>query len=311
MTDEQTKAPAPSPAARVLGLAFLLALGGLALFSLRAQQADADRVPAREVAAAANAIVTPAFAAGDAIRVLPLWWEDGRVGLDGLPILMQEPLDEWDRHRFTRMWLVYPDAYASQASVERAWLSDVETLFASGGLNVERGSVVQERPVLWDAFTAVQDATVTRRGADDAVRECERWDGRAWYCGGHDEFLFVGRVIREMDDQYRECVSANPLPDRDAWSIEFANVPAGDSLDVRAGIALASARLPRGSETFFKVFVDDELVFERAFAKEELGYPEVRIPTPPDVETVTLRFEVSAVDHLDRFFCFRAQTVGR
>jgi hypothetical protein len=311
VTEVLSKAPAPSLAARLLGLAFLVALVALAIFSLGAQRADAGRVPGRDVAVTANAFITADFAAGDAVRVLPLWWEDGRVGLDGLPVLMQDPLDEWDRHRFSRMWLVYPDAYAGRAEVERAWLSDVETIFAGGGLTVERGTIVPGRPVLWDAFTAAQDAAVSRRNASDEERECTTWDGRAWYCGGHDEFIFVGRVIREMDDQYRECVSANPPPDRDTWEIEFSDVPAGEALDVRAGIALASARLPRGSEVLFKVFVDDELVFERAIAKEELGYPETRIPTPPDAETVTLRFEVSAADHLDRFFCFRAQTVGR
>jgi hypothetical protein len=85
----------------------------------------------------------------------------------------------------------------------------------------------------------------------------------------------------------------------------------GKKLRFKAGNTYYAHRLPRGSEVAIEAMIDGKRVFATSFPPHQLGYPETVIPTPTWAgKQADVEFRVSAKDHLDRFFCFRPQTVS-
>lgn len=294
-----------------LGVIALLAL--LTGFSFWSQWYDAQRMPGPEVIAAGNAILLKEFAQGDAIRVRPQWFDGPIVGVGPKPILYGLDLDPYDRHRFKRLWLLSSWDHADEAALDRsAWLSNgTRTRFDAGHYRVEVGTVVQSEQVLWDGYTAIRNAAVQRLPLKGNPVRCDRWDANAWQCGRTDPYLFVGPAFREMDDSFRECIAANALPGNAAWSVRWSDVPMGTHLRFKAGNTYYAHRLPRGSEVEFEAIINGKTVFTTRFEPHRFGYPETVLPTPNwNGKRAEVEFRVRAKDHLDRFFCFRPQTIS-
>jgi hypothetical protein len=282
------------------------------LLSLGLQWHDAHRMPEHDVVVAANQAISGEVGDRDAVRVAPGWFDTARIGFDTRHLMLGTDLDEYDRHRFDRLWLLSSASHAAVAARDRAaWLRETEVRFEQSGYRIEVGRVTQTDTVLWDGLEQIRQARVERQPLQKgAPVACSRWDANAWQCGRVDPYLFVGPVFREMDESFRECVSANALPRGQRWSVLWSQVPLGSKLRFKAGNTYLAHRSPRGSVVHLSVLLNGIEVAKRDFMPHELGYPETVVDTAAlrggigDIE-----FRVWAEDHFDRFFCFRPQTL--
>ena len=298
-------------APRALAIVALALLIVVAIWSTFVHLRDRQRMPDSDEIAAANAAIVDGFRDGDVIRHRPLWFANARIGLDGLPFLMSRHLDEYERHRFLRMWLITPSSHELAASDDRAWMSNLREVHSSRRLRVQLGDIVQTHPVYWDGYTDFEAATVRRIDADGGSRVCNRVIDGITHCGRYNEWIHVGPSIREMDDEPRHCIVANAPPDGDTWSITWEEVPLHEQFRFRAGNSLLALRSERGSPVRFAVHFGEDEVFRREWPIAEFGYPEFTIDTAARAGTTTsVEFRVHSADHFDRFFCFRPQVSG-
>jgi hypothetical protein len=302
----------PAGPGRWLARLFLVVTCVLCAWGIWVVRWDSNRMPSQEVFSLAAARIQQGWQDGDVIRTLPLWNDNQRVGLDGHPFLLSTEPDEYDRHLYRRMWLAWPRSHSgdAQADLAMTWLPGFTTVSEEGGYRVVLGDIVQTHEVLFDGYEQLAEARVSQARMDGEPQACEIWDDARWQCGRRDDFIYVGQTIREIDDTFRRCITANPPPDQKTWVVEWDDVPLEGQLRVRAGITLWAFRHERGSGVLFRVLVDGVEVVSRTFEPREIGYPEFVVELDGlSAERSTIRVEVSATDHMDRFFCFRPQVV--
>jgi hypothetical protein len=296
--------------ARWLSLVFVIATCSLCVWGLWVVRWDAGRMPPASVFAASAATIEQGWQDGDVIRTLPLWDDNQRVGLAAHPFLMSVLPDEYDRHLYRRLWLAWPHTHAAAAESALSWMSNPTTAFEESGYRLVRGDIVQTHHVLFDGFEQLGEARVSQARMDGEPMECDVWSDARWQCGRRDEFIYVGQTMREMDDTFRRCITANPPPDQMTWVVEWDNVPVDGQLRVRAGSTLWAFRHERGSGVLFRVLVNEVEVVNHTFEPRALGYPEFVVELDGlNTDKASVRVEVSATDHMDRFFCFRPQVV--
>ena len=306
MSDDPTPAARrPSPGLAWFALSLAVALTAVSAASLVLQRQDDTRMPTRDALAPIAESLNAEIREGDWVRTLPSWFYRTREVLGHQPYLSGTPLDPLERHLVNRIWYVVEDP--RQADVDRAWTPHIEWSVEGDHVALGVGEVVAGPPVLWDGWTALESANVTR-----GERNCSTWMEDGHHCGTYNEFLFVGRAIREMDEQPRRCISANAPDQGDAWTITWSEVPRGASLRVRAGNTFDAVRALRGSEVSFVVSVDGEVVIDERFDPNAIGYPlfeAALVPGAPG-DLVDVSVSIRAADHFDRFFCFRPQMTG-
>ena len=306
-SDASEGSPRPG---RWVALLFVLATCAMCGWGVWVVRWDANRMPSAEVFAAAAATIEQGWQDGDVIRTLPLWDDNQRVGLDARPFLMSDTPDEYDRHLYRRLWLAWPDTHAAAADSALQWMTNMTTAYEAGGYRVVVGDLMQTHQVLFDGFEQLDQARVSQARMDGEPMECDVWSDARWQCGRRDEFIYVGQTIREMDDTFRRCITANPPPEQRTWVIEWEEVPVDGQLRVRAGNTLWAFRHERGSGVLFRVLVNEVEVVNHTFGPRDVGYPEFVVELDGlNTEHATVRVEVSATDHMDRFFCFRPQVV--
>jgi hypothetical protein len=242
-----------------------------------------------------------------------------------LPWSLTESFDDYDRALYERVFLVWTDAYQSAAVSELATMTGVESVFSEGGVQVAAGSVGHDgRPaILLDGYRDLHSATVFRANViepadqveneffDEASTVCSSWlDESQWHCGRRDDFVHVAQVSREMDDQVRNCIYANPPGGQTRWRIEWPAVDGATQLRLRAGNTLWAQRHHRGSAVHIRALVNEVEVTSMTFEPDASGYPESVVDLAETGSSAALRVEIWADDPLDRFFCFRPQLLG-
>jgi hypothetical protein len=247
---------------------------------------------------------------GDAVRVLPLWYKDARVGLYDLPMILTQELEEnLDLPFVSTLYVPYVHAFDSGLEQTTAHLSDVETLLDLEHISLLRGQPELEFRALWDATHAIRDANVEAVKGPNRRETCDRWTQDAYHCGSFNRWLHVGVRSRDVGDDPRTCIIANPRPHPEAWSISWENVPLGDRLRIRYGYTMWALRATRGGELRFNVYVNGEEVHAASLQINDAEYAYVDVPMA-NVEATegTVEVRIEADDHFDRFFCFRLQT---
>ena len=283
-----------------------------AILSVVVTRADATRMPATSDVAAANAEIAASMQDGDAVRPVPSWFADARLGFDDWPILMGTTLDTWELHHFHRVTVVYPLSHedAARAEAVEMGLTDLEAVYDANGYRAVRGALPPVSSVVWDAADEVQNAVVARYADGEPTERCDRWMHDSWHCGRFNAFLFVGARVREMGDQEpHRCVVMNAVEPPDGWEVRWLDVPArGRTLRVRAGNTYEAIRSERGGPMAFEVLVDGEVVESRVFEIHDESYDELNVPLP-DAPTAEVELRLRTTDHFDRFFCAQAQVV--
>lgn len=283
----------------------------LSAFSLWSQWSDANRMPSADEVTTINDVVLAEFAEGDAVRVLPNWFKDARVGLDDIRLIQTESLlNNLDFAHVNRLYVSYATAYKQDADDAVSYLTDVENLRSTKRMALVRGTVALPFSVTWDAVNSIRAADVARIGADGARFPCTRWVKDAWHCDQFNEWLHVGVRNREIDDTPRTCIVANPREFPEKWSVRWTEVPLGDRLRIRYGYTMWALRASRGSDLDFRVFINGEEVHQHTLEIDDFGYAYIEIPIAADAPPLgEIEVQNVAEDHFDRFFCFRLQTV--
>lgn len=293
----------------LLARILLAALLFLSVAALAIQQHDWTRMPKPEDAAEAAGLVRASFEQGDVVRVYPWWYDDSRVGLGPLPVLPGRELDDYDRHRFQRLWLLVPDSHAEQALDAAPWLEDTSEVARFGSIGVFRGNIRHDDHVAWDAFTEFEAAEVSRAARDGSDEQrCDVRRRSERHCSRIDPWIYVFAATREVDDTYRDCVQVNVAPGDERWILRWSEVPRAARMRIRSGNTLLATRSERGAPVHMRVYVDDVEVAASVTQIHAGDYPELDIEMPQAAEPAHVRVEVEADDHFDRFFCFRAQT---
>ena len=299
--DPDRRGPSADRNFQAVAVSLAFALCAVSAASLWLQHRDDTRMPSRAELQPVAERIHAERQAGDWVRTLPTWFHRSREVLGDQPYLNGAPLDPLERHLVERIWYVAENQ--AQAEPDRSWTPEISWFLEGPRVSLGLGVVAPGPDVLWDGWSALEDARV-RRGE----RACTTWIDDGHHCGAYNEFLFVGRAIREMDEQPRRCISAN-APDRgDAWTITWSDVPRGETLRVRAGNTFDAVRALRGSDVEFSVALDGAVVLEERFDPNAIGYPMLEASVPASAEeTVEVTITVRAEDHFDRFFCFRPQ----
>lgn len=291
------------------------ALVGSAVFSIAVDRWDANRMPSpAEVALGNRALLDAWGESGGVVRTVPYWFADARVGLGTVPMLPGRGVDAWEAERYETLYLAYPTSHAELATAEvtALGLTDVRDVYRSEMYVVQSGQMpTSGTELLWDGVAEVEAATVMQTAPEPEAEPdiCDTWSHDAWHCGRYNPFIFVGASMQQMGDRNpHHCVLANAPEAGTRWTIRWTVPANGDVLRWRAGNTYMAVRAERGSDVAFAVRVDDELVHEQRFSRHDASFApvEFRLPEGPEA---TVSFEVSAVDHFDRFFCIQPQVV--
>lgn len=299
---------------RYLPLTVLTGFTVVSAVSLWTLYRDATVTPEDSDVRAINETVVAAYRDGDALRPLPLWFKDARLGLDGVPMLLTDPLENnLDLPLYRRLFVSYVPAFDDALDETLAALDGVETLAETPRMRLLVGNVSLSYRALWDSTQAIRSADVGRipfGEAESARIPCTRWLRDAWHCERFNEWLHVGVRNREIDDNPRRCIIANPREARESWSIRWDDVPLGDRVRLRFGYTMWALRASRGGDLHFRVFVDGVERYAHTLGIDDFGYEYVEIDVSDEsADTGTIEARLYADDHFDRFFCFRLQTV--
>lgn len=283
---------------------------------------DSTRLPVADSAwQQATAHIRLHAAERDVVRVVPGWHDAGRLGLDHHEFSLTRRFDDYDSALFERIWLLSADAWHEEARAELLRFPGAQRVWSQSGVHLDLANVPEsEWDIVLDGYRDLADAHVSRvpievtPDADGTAgaRDCSLWlDNRSWHCGRRDAFVYVGKVTREIDDELRRTVYANPPGDGQRWRIAWEVDEPVQQLRLRAGNTLWALRHFRGSHVHIEARINGHLLARHVFAPDDFGYPEFRTTIPPVQLPAEFSVEIWATDPLDRFFCFRPQLLRR
>lgn len=294
---------------------------GLTLLGFVSVIQDSARLPIGDPAwHAAASYVREHAGERDAVRVVPDWSDASRMGLDQQSFSLTTRFDDFDRALFDRVWWIGADAWRSQTAAELDRFPGAQRVWSESGVSVDVADVPNQGwRVVLDGYRDLAEARVSRVPIHSTldrptapVTECTLWlDGRSWHCGRRDAFVYVGRVTRELDDELRRAVYANPPGDGQRWRIAWEVSEPVQQLRLRAGNTLWALRHFRGSNVHMEARINGHLVARHVFEPDDFGFPEFQTTLPPVQLPAEFAVEIWADDPLDRFFCFRPQLLTR
>lgn len=252
--------------------------------------------------ASAGAYVLEKVADTDLIRVHPTWATGPLVHVAdrGTQVdVVSRPLAE-DFHGVSTIWLMTDASREAEALAELPFETSPKRHEFDSVTLLEIENPVGTLPFVFHKQLAT--AKVTRHRASGQVEECKTWNRREerWDCGRRDRWVYVGRTLREVGDEPRECIWAHPLAGGDWLHVTFPDVPPG-RLVLKAGQTLRGQRSPRGTDITTVIEVDGERVFDERISHRDQTYHTVEVPKSDSSRSVT--FKLSAGSMRDRFFC--------
>lgn len=299
----------PRPAALTLGAILAGVLLLTVVVSLVLQEHNRNRAVPVDDWQAAAAYIRQGYTAGDVVRVEPRWADTPRVFLDGAtfdlaPDPQRDILDE-----FHRVWVL---AGFNRADIVRQEMPDLydEIAFESfGRVDVLLFEIPTAARPRFDFSESLAEAVVRRTWPDGRPpQRCTLWRDDAWHCGHVDQHLFVGRRVRDMNDEPRHCIYAPPIPDLGRVEITWPSVELGSELSGRVGHDNWAVRSHRGSESLFEVLIDGELRFQTVLGQRDPTFHPWTIDTTDRAgQRASVTFRTHAVDFFDRFVCFTAR----
>ncbi len=271
-------------------------------FSRTADDADWERA-----AAAAVEIAEPT----DAIRVHPAWLETPLPHLQPVGNLLhrqQFPLLE--ELRGIDRFLILSESRLSDDAVERLpFDATAEEIHSFDTVDLLEVTVPETMRVTSDFTDLLGDATVSYIDSDGDVDDCRRRPGDAgeWRCDGGRNAGTIRPTLLEVEHEPRRCIQAYPPSDDRFLSIEMTVDDPADILRIRAGLDNRAARIYRGDDVEYRLYVDDELVADERIDGHTSKWTPHDVPTgESDGAPVAVRLEVESVtpDPHHRRFCF-------
>lgn len=254
--------------------------------------------------ASAGQFVMENLGEDDLVRAHPHWATGPLVHVQGARErvdVVSRPVWE-DYHGVETIWLM-ADASREDEALALLPFEAEPKRHAFGTVTVlEVESPVGELPYVF--HEQLVDAKVERIDKAGKATECATWNPREerWDCGRRDRWFYVGRELKEIGDEPRECVWAHPLSDGRWLHVTFPDVPAGGELVLKAGQTLRGQRSARGTDIFVVIDVGGDRVVDERISHRDPTYHTWRIPNDA-AEPRSVTFKLSSISARDRFFC--------
>jgi hypothetical protein len=288
-------------------LALLLVVAGLTSLALY-QWVFVDPTQSSDWADAAG-WVKERMGPNDVFRIHPSWYEAGYthfVDVGDQTQRIRHPLLE-DLYDHDTVFVVSEADRIEEALALLPFPTDDAQRQSFGTVEVARAPVPTDA-FEWELLKHLDEAKVSRVRGGKTLQVCDRWDSkrRRWDCKPRNRWLYVGRALREVGDDPRECIWAHPLDSGRTLRIE-ATVPPSTMIRVRDSFDLRAARYPRTASVLLQVFVNDELVVEDHVGPHDYDWQPHDIDVTDFDGPVHLRMEVDLKGSVkERFFCLNA-----
>ena len=287
----------------------LLVLAGLISLAVqyRCANAGADQADWDRAAELAVDLAQPS----DGIRVHPTWSEAPLPAMKPLGNLLNRqhrPLLE-DLLGIERLLILSESNRSAQALKMLPFDAESEEIHDLGTVQLLEVTIPQELRIRHDLTSQLSGADVAYVGDGD-VQPC-RWHraSGAWRCRGSREGAMVKPILLEIEHEPRRCVQAFPPSGVRHLSVEMAIEEASDILRIRAGLDQRAARMERGQDVIYRLYVNDSKVADQRVDGHSSFWQAHDVPTAEfDGEPVDLRIEVESIadDPHHRRFCFNA-----
>lgn len=290
----------PLLAAAVLVLAGVISLWAQCSFSHTAADEDWQR--------AAEAAVQRAQPT-DGIRIHPSWTETPMPHLGPVGNLLHrhhEPLLE-DFLGIERVLVLTETARRDKALQRLPFEPTVDGAEHFDSVSLLAVAIPEHLQLRNDLTDALADATVSYRLPDGDEQRCRKRPGDAntWRCDGRRTGAEVGPVLMEVEHEPRRCIKAFPPSDGRVLSVELSVENPLDILRIRAGLDNRAARLERGDDVVYRLYVDGEKIADERVDAHTSTWTAHDVATN-DGNAVDLRIEVESVVPAPhhRRFCF-------
>ncbi|NOZ88194.1 MAG: hypothetical protein GXP49_18435 [Deltaproteobacteria bacterium] len=251
------------------------------------------------------------FKPGDCVSLAPFWAERARLYIGDMNILGLRNTTRQDLLACKRIFLV--GVFKDDASRERKKIESMSFAKRKWSRPVGRLSLdlfdlsSRSTQTVFDFRKHIKDAGVwIEKGSGKTA--CDRYENRQWKCPG-PEWNYVGDLTTDMDRNPRRCIWAHPVQGG-TLKIRFDNVPMGESIQGRHGIALSGLG-QNPSDVILRISIDGERQAEFA-AHDVLGYFSFKLDTGRFKGSLhQVEFSVSTKNNGARHYCFEAYTIEK
>ncbi len=284
------------------GVVVLLVAAALSIAALVVDGRHEARVPAAEPLAVAVEQIRAGFEAGDAIVVLPNWYESVWQDLAGLgeglgrwpfPALQRgDVLDPLELLRFDRVWVLSAFHAPPVLSMQGlAGMTPAEHVELGDGVALARYDLprLDARARLTDDVARL---VVERHLSDGRAVKCPWKDGR--HRCGLDPWLDPRVESRNVFHREVAWLYAHPGPGNAVLSVSWPGAPTGAALVVRVGLNQKAVRSEPGGPVTVRTWVDGEVVDTFSLAPHSYVLERRLVGLPPGRSTHDVRFEVQA-----------------
>ena len=302
VTDASTAALRPGP----ILVAFLLMIA--ASYSLCAQCfLHTDPTESDDWQRAADYVVDRAEVT-DGIRVHPTWSETPLPHLRDVGNLLHRhhhPLLE-DFVGIERLLIISESGRTDDALDRLPFDADVDETTDFDTVTVLEVTIPPELRITTDLTHHLSEATVAYRGDGDESRcPSARRDDETFRCDGNNRDAEVRSVLMEVEDEPRRCIQAYP-PSGDRHLAVETSIETADVLRIRAGLDRRAARLERGGDVIYRLYVDGEQIADERVDAHTSEWQFHDVPTDGPSAEVRIEVESVAPRPHHRRFCFNA-----
>lgn len=268
----------------------------------------------------------------DAIRVHPNWIEaplpyltdvDDRLSRQDTPV-------PGDLQGDDRVWIISETDRVQEAVDRLPWRPENPQKKAFGPVSVILADVPEALKFEYELLDHLEGAEVAhvtpsapkkkpeepdapdeadaKNEPTERGEQCKNWNAekRRWYCGPENPWIFVGEIMRFVNDNPRRCIWAHPPGDDKVLRVTFPDVPLTDTFRVRAGLTFRASRSDRGGPVRMQVEIGHDQVVDHTYPATSSTW------FPHDIDTSKLAaeagesdvtFEISSEAIHERYFC--------
>lgn len=245
----------------------------------------------------------------DAIRVHPSWSEAALPALRPVGNLLHrqhEPLLE-DLVGIDRVLILSESRRVDEALEHLPFRAEPREVHDFDTVQLLEVETPEELRLFRDARDWLLGATVAYESKEE--RELCRWHTTSgvWRCDGSRRGGMVGPILLEVEHEPRRCIQAFPPSGNRHLSVQMNVDKLSHILRIRAGLDQRAARLERGGDVRYRIFVDDRVVADEYVDGHTSRWKAHDVSTAEsDVHAVELRIEVESVadEPHHRRFCF-------
>lgn len=273
------------------------------------QWRDRERMPSpQELMGATEWIIDNTDNQRTGLRILPLWFNDPRVGLDDWVFETATTLDHCDAAAWDQLIIGAPRRELSRHQADLSLIDSREPALETARWALFQGQPLHPDALLWDGWHSFDDVELTQVFPSGRRQRCDTWIDGALHCGGFHEWVYAAAGWRRMDVSHEACITATAPGRGRQWEMRWPDVPMAPSLRLRAGNVVFAARSERGTPMTISVELDGDEVHTQTFEIRDATYYDIDIETGRELGTsAELTIRLGTESGLDRYFCLRPQ----